>query len=72
MRGRYAGTSCEEVFAPRPKRDATRISPSETPVTVELDLVEPLLAFRQVGDRLAYMGSMNFNFSFVLGSFIVE
>ena len=40
--------SCEEVFAPRPQRDATRISASETAVSVKLDLVEPFFALGQV------------------------
>src|SRR5262245_21172649 len=43
--------SCEEVFAPRPQRDATRISPSEAAIPVELDLVEPVLALGQLVDQ---------------------
>ena len=38
---------CEEVSSPGPERHRGEISPSETAVSVELDLVEPFATLRK-------------------------
>ena len=42
---------CEKVFSPGPERHAGRIPSSKTAVAVELDFVEPFLAFGQLVDQ---------------------
>ena len=41
----------EKIFSPRPEGDALPFSPGKTPVAIELDLVEPVLAFQQLVDQ---------------------
>jgi hypothetical protein len=53
----FAGTGdmrelvCEEVAPPRPERHVGRIPAGKAAVAVDLDLIEPVLSFRQLVDQ---------------------
>ena len=47
VRGDMRELRCEEVSSPGPERHRGEISPSETAVSVELDLVEPFVTLRK-------------------------